>query len=86
MLKELSRGEAMALAALLLFFLTLFALPLGLLARVGLTDAGVPSLGPLIEALQNGSVRRAAWRSLESAAGEDGAEHLFDIAMRGAMI
>ena len=68
MLKELSRGEAMALAALLLFFLTLFALPLGLLARVGLTDAGVPSLGPLIEALQNGSVRRAAWRSLESAA------------------
>ena len=68
MLKDLSRGEAMALAALLLFFLTLFALPLGLLARVGLTDAGVPSLGPLIEALQNGSVRRAAWRSLESAA------------------
>ena len=58
----------MSLAALLLFFLVLFALPLGLLAKVGLSDAGLPSLGPLAEALQSGSVRRAAWRSFESAA------------------
>ena len=68
MLKELSRGEAMALAALLLFFIILFALPLGMLARVGLTDGGGPSLGPLLEALASGSVRRAAWNSLESSA------------------
>ena len=67
-LQDLSRGEAMSLAALLLFFLVLFALPLGLLAKVGLSDAGLPSLGPLAEALQSGSVRRAAWRSFESAA------------------
>ena len=68
MLKDLSRGEAMALAALLLFFIILFALPLGMLARVGLTDGGGPSLGPLLEALASGSVRRAAWNSLESSA------------------
>ncbi|MBB93449.1 MAG: ABC transporter permease [Rhodobacteraceae bacterium] len=58
----------MALASLLLFFIILFALPLGMLARVGLTDGGGPSLGPLLEALASGSVRRAAWNSLESSA------------------
>lgn len=68
MLKDLSRGGVLSLAALLLFFLVLFALPLGLLAKVGLTDGGMPSLGPLFEALQSGSVRRAAWHSFESAA------------------
>lgn len=68
MLKDLSRGEALSLAALVLFFGVLFAMPLGLLAKVGLTDGGVPSLAPLLEALQSGSVRRAAWHSFESAA------------------
>lgn len=61
------RGEALALAALVIFGLALFVMPLGLLARVGLTESGVPSLGPLLEALDSRSVRRAAWHSLESA-------------------
>lgn len=62
------RGEGMTLAALCLFALALFLVPLGGLARVGLTENGLPSLGPLIEALGNRSVQRAAWNSLESSA------------------
>jgi len=44
----------------------LFAVPLGLLARVGLTDGGALSFGPVLEAFGNGSVQRAAWNSFES--------------------
>lgn len=65
-LKNLRRGEGISLAALCLFALALFVLPLGLLARVGLTDAGLPSVAPLIDALGSGATRRAAWNSLES--------------------
>ncbi|WP_425052199.1 ABC transporter permease [Psychromarinibacter sp. S121] len=62
------RGEGLSLAALCLFALVLFVVPLGLLARVGLTDGALPSLAPLIEALASGSVQRAAWHSFESSA------------------
>ncbi|WP_233270477.1 ABC transporter permease [Chachezhania sediminis] len=58
----------MTLAVLALFAVVLFGLPLGLLARVGLTDGAVPSLAPLIEALGKSSVQKAAWNSLESSA------------------
>ncbi|WP_343222728.1 iron ABC transporter permease [Mameliella sediminis] len=64
--RMMGRGEGATLAALCLLALVLFGLPLGLLAKVGLTDGGVPSFAPLIEALGSGSVRRAAWNSLES--------------------
>ncbi|GGE53449.1 ABC transporter permease [Primorskyibacter flagellatus] len=64
----LARGEGLTLAALCIFGAVLFALPLGLLAKVGLTGGGLPSLDPLREALASGSVRRAAWNSLESSA------------------
>lgn len=60
------RGAGLALVALLLLGLVLFGLPLGLLVQVGLSDGGAPSLAPLIDALTSGSVRRAAWNSLES--------------------
>lgn len=62
------RGEPVTLAALVVLAALLFALPLGLLARVGLSDGGAPSLGPLAEALDSRSVRRAFVNSLESAA------------------
>jgi iron(III) transport system permease protein len=62
------RGEGGTLAALVLFGLALFVFPLGLLLRVGLTDGGVPALGPLVDALGSRSVQRAAWNSLESSA------------------
>ncbi|MEM9782813.1 MAG: iron ABC transporter permease [Pseudomonadota bacterium] len=62
------RGEVLALAGLCALTLLLFALPLGLLAKVGLTEAGVPSLAPFLEAIDSGSVQRAAWRSFESSA------------------
>ncbi len=68
MTTAMRRGEGLALAALLLFALGLFVFPLGLLARVGLTEEGTPSLGPLLGALESDAVRRAAWNSLESAA------------------
>lgn len=60
-------GEGLTLAALILFALSLFVFPLALLTRVGLTDGEGFSLGPAIEMLSQGSVRRALWRSLESA-------------------
>ncbi len=66
-LTSLRRGEVYAFAALTLFLAVLFALPLGLLAWQGLSIGGVPSLTPLVDALGSGSVRRAAWNSLESA-------------------
>ena len=62
------RGEGITLAALLLLVLGLFVFPLGLLAKVGLTDGGMPSLAPLLRALDSRSVARAAWNSLESSA------------------
>jgi len=65
---KIGRGEGMALAALLLFATALFVFPLGLLARTGLTEGGLPSLAPLLEALESGAVQRAAWHSLESSA------------------
>lgn len=63
MLTRLLRGEPLALAALSLFALLLFVLPLGLLFRVGLGE------GPaaLAEVLGSRSVLRALWHSLESA-------------------
>ena len=65
--RKLLRGEPLALAALVVFAAALFVLPLALLARVGLTDAGTFSVAPLAEALQSSSVRRALSNSLESA-------------------
>ncbi|MBR9764362.1 MAG: iron ABC transporter permease [Rhodobacteraceae bacterium] len=66
-LKRLLRGEPLVLAALLLLALLLFALPLGLLFRIGLSEDGLPSLAPLLEAAAARSVRVALWNSLESA-------------------
>ncbi len=63
----LRSGEGITLAALCIFALALFVFPLGLLARVGLSDGSGFSLGPAIEMLSGGSVPRALWRSLESA-------------------
>lgn len=66
-----SRGgglaEGLALFFLVSFATVLLALPLALLARVALTDAGVPSLAPMFEAIQNRSVQRALVNSLYSA-------------------
>lgn len=62
----IGRGEGITLAALCLFALVLFGLPLGLLAKVGLTEGGLPSFAPLFHALSSGSVQRATWNSLES--------------------
>ena len=66
-LATIGRGEWVTLAALFVFAVALFFVPLGLLAKVGLTGGGVPSLDPLRDALASGSVRRATWNSLESA-------------------
>ena len=66
--RTIGRGEGLTLAALCIFALALFGLPLGLLAKVGLNDAGIPSLAPFIEALGKSSVQRATWNSLESSA------------------
>ncbi|MEM9009984.1 MAG: iron ABC transporter permease [Pseudomonadota bacterium] len=57
----------MTLAALLLFALGLFVFPLGLLARIGLSDGGALSLAPVVEALGSRAVPRALLNSLESA-------------------
>ena len=59
-------GEGLTLAALIFFALALLAFPIGLLAKVGLTDGGALSLGPLTTALESSSVQRALWNSLES--------------------
>ena len=60
-------GEALTLAALVLFALALFAFPIGLLAHVGLTDSDGFSLAPLMTALESQSVQRALWNSFECA-------------------
>ncbi len=62
------RGEGLILAALIAIAIVLFLLPLGLLFQVGLSDDSGLSLAPVAEALNSGSVQRALWRSLESAA------------------
>ena len=68
-LSRIARPDAdgATLAALLLFVALLCGLPLGLLARVGVSGEAGLSLGPLIEAAGDRSVRRALWNSLESA-------------------
>ncbi|MEL6207485.1 MAG: hypothetical protein AAFR47_19555 [Pseudomonadota bacterium] len=66
MLRYLRSGEGLTLAALALIATLLFAVPLGLLFRVGLGgDAGL-TLAPLLDALESRSVLRALWNSLES--------------------
>ncbi len=60
------RGEGVALAALVLVGLTLFACPLVLLLRMALLDQGGPGPAPLIEALRSNSVLRALLHSLDS--------------------
>ncbi|QPM89199.1 ABC transporter permease [Pseudooceanicola algae] len=67
MIRNALRGEGISLAALCLFALLLFVMPLGLLFRLGLAPDGVPSLAPLAGALESDAVRRALWRSLVSA-------------------
>lgn len=64
---RIPRGEGLTLAALLVWAAGLFLLPLALLAWVGLTAQGAPSLSPIVEVLGSASVRRAFWHSLESA-------------------
>ncbi|WP_208347497.1 ABC transporter permease [Pseudaestuariivita rosea] len=64
MLRRFLGGEYLMLAALILFALFLFVLPMGLLGRVALGDG----LAPIGEALQSRSVLLALWNSLESAA------------------
>ena len=64
----LRSGEGTTLAALVVFALVVFVFPLGLLARLGLSDDGAFSLAPMAEALGARSVPRALWNSLESAA------------------
>ena len=64
----LRSGEGLALAAVCLIALLIFAFPLALLARVGLTGEDGLSLEPILEALQSRSVPRALWNSLDSSA------------------
>lgn len=66
MIRYLKSGEGMTLAALVCFGLVLFVLPLGLLARVGVTDDSGLSHAPMLEALNSRAVPRALWNSLES--------------------
>ena len=61
-------GEALSLAALVLFATVLMLLPLALMLRQGLLVDGLPSLAPLQDALASRSVARALWNSLDSAA------------------
>lgn len=67
LLKFLRSGEGLALAAAVLFALAILLFPLGLLARVGLTQDNVFTLAPLTEALGSRSVLRAFGHSLDSA-------------------
>ncbi|MFN4158876.1 MAG: ABC transporter permease [Gemmobacter sp.] len=61
-------GEGIILAALLLFGIMLFVLPMALLFAQGLAPGGRPGLAPLAEALASRAVRRALVNSLDSAA------------------
>lgn len=67
-LRYLQSGEGQSLAALCLFALVLFVMPLWQLARIGLTDGAGFSLGPVVALFESGSVPRALRNSLESAA------------------
>ena len=60
------KGEIATLAGAVLLVTLLCGLPLFLLFRIGLTDAGGWTLAPLVEALASESVRRALGHSLES--------------------
>lgn len=60
-------AEGLALCGLVIFAAVFLVLPLALLARVALTDAGIPSLAPMVEALQNRAVQRALVNSLYAA-------------------
>ncbi|BBU54264.1 ABC transporter permease [Mameliella alba] len=67
LLNFLRSGEGLTLAAVIFFALALLVFPLGLLARVGVTQDDVFSLAPLSDALASRSVWRAFTHSLESA-------------------
>ncbi|KUF10817.1 ABC transporter permease [Pseudoponticoccus marisrubri] len=66
-LGKLCGGEGVTLAAITFVAIALFVFPLGLLARIGLTEGGALSLGPLSEALSSRSVLRALTHSLVTA-------------------
>lgn len=59
-------GERLSLAVLVAATSAICGLPLLLLFKIGLTHEGSIAFGPLVEALQSRSVRRALWHSLES--------------------
>jgi iron(III) transport system permease protein len=65
---DLSRGEGLTLAALVLVAVALFAMPLVLLFAQGLVGADGPSVRPLAEALGSRAVRTALVNSLDSSA------------------
>ncbi len=64
MLNRFERGEGVTLAVVISITLILFVFPLALLAQVAFQNG----LGPMVEAMESRSVRRALWNSLESAA------------------
>lgn len=64
---RLRRGEGATLAALSLLSAALYAFPLALLGRVGLSVGGHLTLGPIRAALQDTTVQRALWHSVETA-------------------
>ncbi|GHE03889.1 ABC transporter permease [Defluviimonas sp. 20V17] len=64
---RLQRGEWATLGALTLMSAVLFAFPLGLLGRLALSAGGQMTLAPLRAALQDATVRRALWHSVETA-------------------
>mgnify|MGYP001229245483 CR=1 FL=1 len=74
-------GEGATLAGLVLIVSLLCGLPLLLLFLTGVRGPDGLSLGPLAEALGSGSVRRALWRSVESA----GLSALIATAVGGAL-
>jgi len=91
MLKRHLGGEGITFAALIFISVTLFVLPLGLLASVAIGEG----LGAFLSALDSRSVPRAIWNSLESSAlsalialfGGSGAAlilGLTDVRMKGA--
>ncbi|MBI1220378.1 MAG: ABC transporter permease subunit [Rhodobacteraceae bacterium] len=67
MARRLRRGEWATLGALTLLSASLYAFPLALLGRVGLGANGHLTLAPIRAALQDATVRRALWHSVETA-------------------
>ena len=59
-------GEGLTLAALVAFGVLFCGLPLVLLAKTAFLADGVPTIAPLLDALQSRSVLRALWHSVES--------------------